>query len=67
MSAQDTTVREATESARSSFKLIRNAKADTQIEIRIAVGDSKEELDAAEARAIAAYERLSAHFAPRSS
>lgn len=47
---------------RSSIKLTRNAKGDTQIEVKIRVGDTDAEIDNARQKAIATYNDLRAQF-----
>ncbi len=44
--------------ARSSVKLARNAKGDTQIEVKVRVGDTVTEVDAAKQIALATYQQL---------
>jgi len=51
--------------SRSSVKLVRNAKGDTQVEVKVYVGDSQEQVDQARDLAVRAYQELVRNFAPR--
>lgn len=47
---------------RSSVKLTRNAKGDTQIEVKVRLGDDPMELDQTSTAAQAIYDELSAKY-----
>lgn len=51
------------ETSRSSFKLVRNAKGETQIEAKVYVGDSAEDILAARQRVELHYEALRSRYA----
>lgn len=61
MSAPDTTVREATE-AGSSVKLIRNARGEVQLEVRVAVRDTPTEVQSASDLAQAIFDGLQTKY-----
>lgn len=48
--------------SRSSVKLTRNAKGDTQIDVKVYVGDSEHDIDDAKAKAIEVYNSLAAEY-----
>jgi hypothetical protein len=48
--------------ARSSVKLTRNAKGDTQIEVKVRVGDTEDEVETARRLAVETYENLRGSF-----
>lgn len=57
------TVPTATEEGqRSSVKLVRNAKGDTQIEVKVYVGDGQDLIDEARNRAVSTYRTLEREF-----
>lgn len=60
MSAQEPAV--GFTDAGSSVKLVRNAKGDTQIEVKIRVGDTDADVAKAEELARAVYDRLNGHY-----
>lgn len=53
---------EQQEGVRSSIKLTRNAKGDTQIEIKVRVGDTEAEINEARRIAVATYKGLRDEF-----
>lgn len=60
MSANET-IREATERG-SSVKLIRNARGETQIEVRVAVSDSPAEVNSARDLAVSIFDGLATKY-----
>lgn len=49
--------------SRSSVKLTRNAKGDTQIEVKVYVGDSDDDLEHARQKAVDVYNQLRTEYA----
>ncbi len=49
--------------ARSSVKLSRNAKGETQIEVKVYSGDTSDDVDTAKAKAVEVYDSLRTEYA----
>jgi hypothetical protein len=54
---------EQREEQRSSVKLVRNAKGDTQIEVKVYAGDTEQDVDRARDLAVRTYRELNTNFA----
>lgn len=63
MPTPEPTTGEQHEEQRSSVKLVRNAKGDTQIEVKVYAGDTEQDVDRARDLAVRTYRELNTNFA----